>query len=72
MKQDRRGFILGTFTGIGVAGALYAMKRTWDPLPSVKNAGITSIDVSTLKINELMIYKWRGKPIFLLKKTKQC
>ena len=70
MKEDRRGFMLGAFTGIGAVGALYAMKRTWDPLPSVKNAGVTSIDLSTMSPNELMIYKWRGKPIFILKKDQ--
>jgi ubiquinol-cytochrome c reductase iron-sulfur subunit len=69
MKQDRRGFILGAFTGIGAVGALYAMKRTWDPLPSVQHAGVTTIELSDIKENELMIYKWRGKPIFVLKKT---
>ncbi len=69
MKTDRRGFMLGAFTGIGAAGALYAMKRTWDPLPSVQHAGVTTIELSALKDNELMIYKWRGKPIFILKKT---
>jgi len=43
MKKDRRGFILSAFTGIGAAGALYAMKRTGDPLPSVQHAGVTTI-----------------------------
>ena len=69
MKTDRRGFMLGAFTGIGAAGVLYAMKRTWDPLPSVQHAGVTTIDLNEIQENALMIYKWRGKPIFVLKKT---
>ena len=71
MKTDRRGFMLGAFTGIGVAGVLYTMKRTWDPLPSVQHAGATTINLNNINDNELMIYKWRGKPIFVLKKTSE-
>jgi ubiquinol-cytochrome c reductase iron-sulfur subunit len=45
------------------------MKRTWDPLPSVKAAGFTTIDLATTEPNKLVVEKWRGKPIFVLKKT---
>jgi len=72
MEKERRDFMgygLGIFTAVGGIGALYAMKRTWDPLPSVKAAGFTTIDLSVAKPNELMVEKWRGKPIFILKKT---
>ncbi len=72
MEKERRDFMglgLGVFTAVGGLGALYAMKRTWDPLPSVKAAGFTTIDLATAKPNELTVEKWRGKPIFVLKKT---
>ncbi len=72
--SDRRQFITGAglaaFSGLGAIGALYAMKRSWDPLPSVAAAGFTTIDLSAAKENELVVEKWRGKPIFILKKTK--
>jgi len=63
------GLSLGLFTAAGGVGALYAMKRTWDPLPSVKAAGFTTIDLAEAKPNVLSVEKWRGKPIFVLKKT---
>ncbi len=72
MKKERRDFMglgLGVFTAIGGVGVLYAAKRSWDPLPSVKAAGFTTIDLSAAKANVLNIDKWRGKPIFILKKT---
>ena len=72
MEKQRRDFMglgLGLFTAAGGIGALYAMKRTWDPLPSVKAAGFTMVDLSSVKPNELVVEKWRGKPIFVLKKT---
>jgi ubiquinol-cytochrome c reductase iron-sulfur subunit len=46
------------------------MKRSWDPLPSVKAAGFTTIDLSAAQENVLNIEKWRGKPIFVLKKIR--
>jgi ubiquinol-cytochrome c reductase iron-sulfur subunit len=47
------------------------MKKSWDPLPSVKAAGFTTIDVSSCVPNKLIVEKWRGKPIFVLKKTPE-
>ncbi|WP_297440087.1 ubiquinol-cytochrome c reductase iron-sulfur subunit [Sulfurimonas sp.] len=72
-NSSRRGFMgkaFGAVAGVGAVGALYAMKRSWDPLPSVKAAGFTTLDMSAYKDNELITEKWRGKPIFVLKQTK--
>jgi ubiquinol-cytochrome c reductase iron-sulfur subunit len=73
--SDRRDFLgktLGAFAGLGALGALYAAKRTWDPLPSVKAAGFTTIDVSKAEENVLYTEMWRGKPIFVLKRPKDA
>ncbi len=69
-RRDFMGMALGGFTALGGIGALYAMKRSWDPLPSVKAAGFTTVDLSGAQENVLNVEKWRGKPIFVLKKTK--
>ncbi len=69
-RRDFMGMALGGFTALGGIGALYAMKRSWDPLPSVKAAGFTTVDLSTAQENVLNVEKWRGKPIFVLKKSK--
>ena len=69
-RRDFMGMALGACAAVGGVGALYAAKRSWDPLPSVKAAGFTTIDLSTAKPNELIVEKWRGKPIFILKKTE--
>jgi len=68
-RRDFMGMALGGFTALGGIGALYAMKRSWDPLPSVKAAGFTTVDLSGAQPNVLNVEKWRGKPIFVLKKT---
>jgi ubiquinol-cytochrome c reductase iron-sulfur subunit len=72
MKNGRRAFMgkaFGAVAGVGAVASLYAMKKTWDPLPSVRSAGFTTLDMSAYKENELVVEKWRGKPIFVLKKT---
>jgi ubiquinol-cytochrome c reductase iron-sulfur subunit len=69
-RRDFMGMALGGFTALGGIGALYAMKRTWDPLPSVKAAGFTTLDLSNVPEGVLITEKWRGKPIFILKQTK--
>lgn len=69
-RQFFTGLGLAGFTGLGAIGALYAAKRTWDPLPSVKAAGFTTIDLAPAKENILVTEKWRGKPIFILKQSK--
>ncbi len=70
-RRDFMGMALGGFTALGGIAALYAMKRTWDPLPSVKAAGFTTIDLKDAPENVLITEKWRGKPIFILKQSKE-
>ena len=74
--SDRRQFITGAglaaFSGLGAIGALYAAKRTWDPLPSVKAGGFTTIDISQAQENVLNTEIWRGKPVFILKRPKSA
>jgi len=40
-------------------------------LPSVKAAGFTTIDLKDAQDNVLVTEKWRGKPIFVLKQSKE-
>jgi len=70
-RRDFMGMALGGFTALGGIGALYAMKKTWDPLPSVKSAGFTTLDMKDYQENVLVTEKWRGKPVFVLKQSKE-
>ncbi len=73
VEKERRSFLgmaLGGFTALGGVAGLNAMRHTWDPLPSVKAAGFTTIDLSGAQENVLNVEKWRGKPIFVLKHSK--
>lgn len=73
-NNSRRGFmgkVFGAVAAVGAVGSLVAMKKTWDPLPSVRAAGFTTLDMSVYNENELVVEKWRGKPIFVLKQSKE-
>jgi len=70
-RRDFMGKVFGGWAALGGLGALYAAKKTWDPLPSVKAAGFTRVDLSAAEPNVLNVEKWRGKPIFILKKTPE-
>ena len=72
VKQERRSFIglaFGAVAAVGGAMSLVAVKKTWDPLPSVKAAGFTTVDLSPIKDGEMRQVEWRKKPIFILKKS---
>ncbi|HIE34933.1 MAG TPA: twin-arginine translocation signal domain-containing protein, partial [Campylobacterales bacterium] len=44
-RRDFLGMLFGGFAAAGGVAALYAMKRSWDPLPSVMAAGFTTVDL---------------------------
>ena len=70
-RRDAMGMAFGAVAAVGGVFALAGMKAAWDPLPSVKAAGKTIVDVSNAEPNVLYTEKWRGKPVFVLKKTKE-
>lgn len=69
-RRDFIGMALCGGTAIGAAASLYAMKRTWDPLPSVVSAGFTTVDISSMQEGELLTAEWRKKPVYIIKMSK--
>lgn len=68
-RRDFLGMALGGVALVGAAATLGAVKRTWDPLPSVIAAGFTTVDLSPMVEGEFRVVEWRGKPVYILKKT---
>lgn len=68
-KRDFLFTAVGGVAGIGGAAALYAMAKTWEPLPSVKAAGVTRVDVSSMQSGDVRMVEFRGKPVYVIKKT---
>lgn len=74
-RRDFLGMALGGVAAVGAGATLVAMKGAWDPLPSVISAGFTTVDLSGMNDGECRTIEWRGKPVYVLKKTaemKKC
>ncbi|RAX58809.1 ubiquinol-cytochrome c reductase iron-sulfur subunit [Helicobacter monodelphidis] len=74
-RRDFLGMALGGVALVGAGATLVAIKGTWDPLPSVIAAGFTTVDLSPMAEGELRVVEWRGKPVYIIKKTaamKKC
>lgn len=67
-RRDFLGMTFGAVAAVGAGFSLYAMKRSWDPLPSVMSAGFTTVDLSGMQDGVLQTVEWRGKPVYILKK----
>lgn len=70
-RRDFLGMSLASVTAIGAIASLVAMKKTWDPLPSVVSAGFTTIDVANMQEGQFSTVEWRGKPVYILKRSKK-
>jgi ubiquinol-cytochrome c reductase iron-sulfur subunit len=68
-RRDFLGYSFAAVAAVGGAASLVGMKKAWDPLPSVLAGGFTTIDLAPLKAGSPETFTWRGKPIFVLKKT---
>lgn len=71
---NRRDFLGYTFAAVATVGgvaSLVAMKKAWDPLPNVLAGGFTKFDLNKLETGTPSTIVWRGKPVFILKKSAQ-
>ena len=68
-RRDFIGLSFGAVAAVGGIFTLVAMKKSWDPLPSVRAAGFTTVDLSGMKDGQMAQTEWRKKPIFILKKS---
>lgn len=68
-RRDFLGYSFAAVAAVGGAASLVGMKQVWDPLPSVLAGGFTKIDLTPIKAGEPETFTWRGKPIFVLRKS---
>jgi ubiquinol-cytochrome c reductase iron-sulfur subunit len=70
----RRNLIVATAVVGGAAGAGAAVPfvASWFPSERAKAAGAPiEVDISKLAPNELGIFEWRGKPVWVFKRSKE-
>ena len=74
VDKTRRNLIVATSVAGGAAAAGAAVPFVWSMFPSerAKAAGApVEIDISKLVPGELGIFEWRGKPVWVMKRTKE-
>jgi len=70
-RRDFLGYSFAAVATVGVGFSLVGMKQAWDSLPSVLEGGFTEVDLKNLNPGIPLTVKWRGKPVFILKKTME-
>jgi ubiquinol-cytochrome c reductase iron-sulfur subunit len=74
IDNTRRNLIVATTAVAGAAGAGVAIPFVWSFWPSerAKAAGApVEADISNLAPGELQVVEWRGKPVWIMRRTKE-
>lgn len=57
--------------GVGAAVALVPFIKSWEPSARAKTAGApVQADISKLEEGQMVMFEWRGQPIWIIKRTK--
>lgn len=58
--------------GVGAIGAAVPFIASWNPSERAKQAGAAvSADISKLEAGQLIRVEWRGRPVWIVKRTEQ-
>jgi len=74
IDNTRRNLIVATTAVAGAAGAGVAIPFAWSWWPSerAKAAGApVEADISSIAPGELAVVEWRGKPVWIMRRTKE-
>jgi len=73
-KKDRRDFLyLSSITlgGVGAASFMWPFLKSMNPAEDTLALGSTEVDLSNIEIGSSITVKWRGKPIFIRRRTQE-
>ena len=74
LDQDKRNWIVATAVvgGAGVATVVVPFVSTFQPSERAKAAGAAvEVDISAVKPGEKITVEWRGKPVWIVKRTPE-
>ena len=75
VNHSRRKFLLGATSvvgGAGVVGAAIPFVSSWQPSAKAKAAGApVKVNISKLEIGARMVVEWRGKPVYIVRRTNE-
>lgn len=74
-NAGRRRFLTAMTSAVGVAGAVgiaVPFVGSWNPSAKAKAAGApVKQDISSLEPGQMVTVEWRGKPVFILRRTAE-
>ena len=73
-KPKRRDFLFTATTSVGAVGAaavVWPMVDQMNPDASVKALASTEVDVSSVNPGKTITVLWRGKPVFIRRRTQE-
>ncbi|WP_298634739.1 ubiquinol-cytochrome c reductase iron-sulfur subunit [uncultured Umboniibacter sp.] len=75
VNTARRKFLIGATGAVGAVGAVGAavpFVGSWAPSAKAKAAGAPArVNISKLAPGEMMVGEWRGKPIYVVRRTPE-
>ncbi|MGD9000617.1 MAG: ubiquinol-cytochrome c reductase iron-sulfur subunit [Granulosicoccaceae bacterium] len=75
VDKNKRRFLIGATTAIGAVGAAYVavpFLKSWKPSARAQAAGApVEADISKLQPGQQMTVEWRGKPVWVVRRTEQ-
>jgi len=74
IKQKRRNFLFtATYTigAVGLGATIWPLVDQMNPDSSVKALSTTEVDVSAVEPGKTITVLWRGKPIFIRRRTQK-
>ncbi len=73
--KGKRDFLVGVTAGMGTVATgavLVPFVASWGPSERAKAAGApVEVDLSKIQPGEMQVYEWRGKPVWILRRTKE-
>ena len=73
-KNNRRDFIFTAsyaLGAVGVGAAVWPLVDQMNPDASVKALASTEVDISALEVGQSITVLWRGKPVFIRRRTQE-
>ena len=73
-KNNRRDFLyLSSITigGVGVAAFMWPFLKSMNPAEDTLALGSTEVDLSNISVGQSMTVKWRGRPVFIRRRTQE-
>ena len=73
-KESRRDFLYLSTLSIGTIGSvsfIWPFLKSMNPAEDTLALGSTEVDLSDISVGSGKTIKWRGKPVFIRKRTKE-